>query len=104
MDGQLAFDENSSPQFTHDIQLSDLFIFANPGNGVPAGPYYRLLLDINQAASAPLLSLDTIRIYKSSVGGINSPTFASMTLVWNMDTAGSCGNLYGGATCQTWSG
>jgi len=96
----LPFDENSSPQFTHDIQLSDLFIYINPGNGIPAGSYYRFLLDINQEASASLLSLDTLRIYKSATGGIHNTTFAGMTLVYNMDTAGACGNLFGNATCQ----
>jgi hypothetical protein len=100
----LPFDENSSPQFTHDIQLSDLFIFVNPGNGIPGGSYYRFLLDINQLGAAPKLSLDSLRIYKSATGSINSPTFASMSLIWNMDTAGACGNTFGGATCENVAG
>src|SRR4030095_4199028 len=56
----LPYDEKSGT-FTHDIQLSDLFVFQTPGNGIPGGDYYRFLLDINQKKTEPaFLSLDQI--------------------------------------------
>ena len=102
----VPFDENTSPTFTHDLALSELLLFNNPGNGVPDGDYYRFLLDINQEKSVPLLSLDQLRIYHSPTPSINSPTFAGMTLVWDIDAGGdsACGGLYDGATCSAQDG
>jgi hypothetical protein len=98
----VPFDENTSLQFTHDIQLKDLFVFPTPGNGIPAGNYYRFLLDINQEGSAPLLSLDKIRLYYSATEKITSDTFAGMTLLWDIDGGGdtACGGLFDNATCD----
>jgi hypothetical protein len=107
------FDENNSPQFTHDIQLKDLFIFPTPGNGIPAGTYYRFWLDINQQGATPNLSLDKIQLYKSNVGSIIDKTFPleQMTLLWSMDgnsgtddTACAAVTLHGDATCQDIAG
>jgi len=103
--GTAAYDEKASI-FTHDIQLSDLFVFTSPGNGIPGGDYYRFLLDINQENHAPLLSLDKIRIYASSTASIDSElsgtSLPGATLLWDLDTAGyACGNTHDGASCES---
>jgi hypothetical protein len=99
----VPFNENTTLQFTHDIQLSDLFVFPTPGNGIPAGNYYRFLLDINQTGANPLLSLDKLRIYHSATGSITDTGFAGMSLLWDIDAGGDvgCGGLFDNATCST---
>jgi hypothetical protein len=101
----LPYNEKSGI-FTHDIQLSDLFVFQTPGNGIPAGDYYRFLLDINQNKTVPaFLSLDKIRIYGSATGSIHDPLSGDQlpgaTLLWDLDTAGyGCDNVHAGAACE----
>jgi len=104
----LPYDEKQGI-FTHDIQLSDLFQFPTPGNGIPAGNYYRFLLDINQNKTDPAyLSLDQIRIYASTTPSINDPLAGDQLpgadLLWDMDAAGACGNVHGGAICDATAG
>jgi len=67
----LAYDENTSPTFTKDIQLSSVPIV----NG-----FYEFLLDINQTNADPILSLFEIQIYTrasalaTNPNGGNDPT------------------------------
>ncbi len=70
------FQENSSPQHTHSLLLSDIPI-VTIGNAT----YLEFLLDINQigkndpkegSLSSSLLSLDALKIYQSNDGELNS--------------------------------
>jgi SdrD B-like domain len=54
----LQFDENNSPQFTRSQLLSGV-----PRVTIGTTVYRQFLLDINQKASQPLLSLDELRLY-----------------------------------------
>lgn len=54
----LQYDENNSPVFTRSLPLSEVPVVVH--NGIA---YREFLLDINQKASAPLLSLDELRLY-----------------------------------------
>lgn len=67
----LANDEQSSPQFTRNLQVSEVPIVVNPTGAAP-GSYYEFLLDINQSSGgdAELLSLDEIIICTSNSGGL----------------------------------
>jgi hypothetical protein len=62
----LQFDENKSPQFTRSLKVGDV-----PLVSVDGVLYREFLLDVNQKSSAPLLSLDELRVY---VGPSGSPT------------------------------
>jgi MYXO-CTERM domain-containing protein len=80
----VAFDENTSPNFTRDVQLSDL-----PSRTVGGTNYFEFLLDINQQGANPLLSLDAVQIYTSGAGSQTTSNVASLgTLRYNMDGAG----------------
>src|SRR5262249_55027686 len=59
-------DENSSPNFTRHLNLS-----AVPIVTIGGVQYREFLLDINQMANNPLLSLDELQLF---VGNANSPT------------------------------
>jgi hypothetical protein len=63
----LRYDENSSPQFTRSLLLTDVPIVTF--NGID---YREFLLDINEAngGKKSLLSLDTIEIYLADAGDI----------------------------------
>ena len=61
----LQFDENKSPQFTRSLTLDQVPIVNV--NGVS---YRQFLLDINQKASSPLLSLDEARIFLGGTGNL----------------------------------
>jgi hypothetical protein len=61
----LQFDENKSPTFTRSIHLSDI-----PEVNIGGVSYRAFLLDINQKASEPLLSLDQVRIYEGNSGNL----------------------------------
>ncbi|HEX3151803.1 MAG TPA: SdrD B-like domain-containing protein [Gemmataceae bacterium] len=84
----LQFDENKSPQFTRSITLGTV-----PVVTIDNVPYRQLLLDINQTASSPLLSLDELRLY---VGGTSNlvgydaatKTLAGMNPLFDLDGAG----------------
>lgn len=54
----LQFDENKSPQFTRSLKLADV-----PEVNIGGVLYREFLLDINQKASQPFLSLDELRLY-----------------------------------------
>jgi hypothetical protein len=56
----VQFDENTSPQFTRLLRLTDV-----PEVDLGGVRYKEFLLDINQKASSPLLSLDELRLYSS---------------------------------------
>jgi hypothetical protein len=78
----LQFDENTSATFTHSLLLSSLATVTIGGS-----TYYQFLLDINQTANEPLLSLDQLKIYVQNTGNI--ATLAGLTnLVYNMDAGG----------------
>lgn len=75
----VAFDENSTANWTHDVQLQDLRI---------VGDYYEFILDINEPGVVPesLLSLDEIQIYTSSVGGKTTTNLSQLgTLRYDLD-------------------
>src|SRR5947207_3200256 len=59
----LQLNENKSPQFTRSITIGDV-----PVVMVDGVTYREFLLDINQKASASLLSLDELRLYVSTSG------------------------------------
>jgi len=81
----LKFDENSSPEFTRSLKLSDVPV-------VNFGIDYRqFLLDINQTGTNPHISLDALEIYLGSSGAVTgyseSPSNLG-TLIYDLD-AGS---------------
>jgi hypothetical protein len=81
----VPFDENTSPTFTRDLQLS-----AVPIVNIGGTNYREFLLDINQTSNDPLLSLDEVRVYQAATGGINSNTFAGLgTAIYDMDAGGA---------------
>ncbi|MFB3920631.1 MAG: PEP-CTERM sorting domain-containing protein [Terriglobia bacterium] len=71
----LNFDENSSPTFTHDILLAGTEV-----TNVSGTNYYVFHLDINQTGAAPLLSLDDVQIFTSSIASQNVGTFTGGVL------------------------
>ena len=77
-----AFDENSSPVFTHSIQLSEI-----PIVNIDGTDYREFLLDINQRRRRPLLSLDELQIYLNATDGdLTTTTLASLgTLIYDLD-------------------
>lgn len=81
-------DVNTSPTFTHDLTLSAVPVVVNPGTKI--GSYYEFLLDINQTAANPLLSLDKIDIYTRSTAlssaSLLSDLTGSSTLRYSLDT------------------
>ena len=80
----LQFDENSSPQFTHDLPLS-----AVPIVNIGGTLYREFLLDINQTGADPLLTLNEVEIYVHSTANVgNYGSGALTTPVWQLDGAG----------------
>ena len=80
----LAFDENSSPTFTHDLSLSTVPIFNINGT-----LYREFVLDINQTGKKPLLSLDQVKIFLSNNGDFADPSTDLSTLgtlIWDLDS------------------
>jgi hypothetical protein len=76
--------------WTHDLLLADVPVVTNP-TGAPAGSYYQFLLDINQTAANPLLSLERLLIFESntaSISGTLADLQAAATLRYNLDGAG----------------
>lgn len=57
----LQFNENRSPTFTHALQLGSVPVVTIKGVA-----YREFLLDINQTASSPMLSLDELRLFVGS--------------------------------------
>ena len=84
----LQFDENKSPQFTRSLTLGEVPIVT-----VDGVDYRQFLLDINQKASSPLLSLDEVRVFLGSAGnltGYNTTThqLAGQDAVFDLDSGG----------------
>jgi uncharacterized surface anchored protein len=84
----LQFDENQSPQFTRSLPIGQL-----PGVTVNGVSYREFLLDINQKASSPLLSLDELRLYVGQAPDLTgydptTQTLAGLTPIYDMDGAG----------------
>jgi hypothetical protein len=83
----LQFDENSSPVFTRNLQLSAVPVVMV--NGVA---YREFLLDINQKSSSPKLSLDEVRIFTSGTAGLTGynpteKTLGGETAKFDLDSA-----------------
>ncbi len=76
----LLNDENSSPTFTHDLQLAS--VPTQTFNGII---YYEFLLDINQEGNDPGLTLDKLQICTSSTGGQTIADTCPGSLVYNLD-------------------
>jgi hypothetical protein len=84
----LQFDEKKSPVFTRSLQLS-----AVPTISFNGTVYYEFLLGVNQKASAPLISLDELRLYQGNAPdllGYDSAThqLAGLSPVCDMSTGG----------------
>src|SRR4051812_9726612 len=54
----LQYNENSSPQFTRSLKLSEV-----PQVTINGKVSLEFLLDVNQTAANPMLSLDDLRVY-----------------------------------------
>lgn len=67
-------DVNSSPTFTHDLQLT-----AVPQVTLGGIAYYEFLLDINQTNNNPLLSLDKIQLYTRATALTEADDLADLT-------------------------
>ena len=76
----LQFDENKSPQFTRSLLLSNV-----PLVDIGGVKYREFLLDINQKASQPFLSLDQLRVYTGSAGDLSQLPGAA---VYDLDAGG----------------
>ncbi len=80
----VAFNENTSATFTHDLQLGDVGL-----RTIGAITYLEFLLDINQNSGGDneFISLDEVRVYTSAGNGHNSSDLATLgTLRYAMDT------------------
>jgi hypothetical protein len=80
----VQFDENTSPQFTRGLALADV-----PVVDIGGVKYREFLLDINQKASQPLLSLDELRLYTGNapdLTGYNAAThqLAGLNAVYDL--------------------
>ncbi|HEY1378620.1 MAG TPA: SdrD B-like domain-containing protein [Gemmataceae bacterium] len=84
----LQFDENKSPVFTRSLQVGDV-----PLVSVGGVLYREFLLDVNQKASAPLISLDQLRVYVGDTPdatGYDATTrqLAGLDAVYDLDAGG----------------
>ncbi|MBI2806750.1 MAG: hypothetical protein HYX68_17360 [Planctomycetes bacterium] len=84
----VQFNENTSPQFTRSLLLDDV-----PVVNVGGVNYREFLLDINQKASQPLLSLDELRIYLGGAGNLSgyvasTQQLAGLNAVYDLDANG----------------
>jgi hypothetical protein len=84
----LQLDENKSPTFTRSLAAADV-----PVVWVNGVAYREFLLDINQKSSAPLLSLDELRLYVGGAPNLTgydaaAKTLAGLTPVYDLDGAG----------------
>jgi SdrD B-like domain len=85
----LQLNENKSPQFTRSITIGDVPVVVVDGVA-----YREFLLDINQAGSKPLLSLDELRLYVGTAPNLTgynatSKTLAGLAPVYDLDSAGN---------------
>ncbi len=81
------FDVKRQPQYTHDIQFSDLQSTATTINGVA---YFQILLDVNEPDGAKsIITLDTLQIYTSAVGSQTTTNVMTLgTLRYDLDANG----------------
>src|SRR5262245_13524097 len=82
---KLNFDENSSPTFTHDLQLKDIPMVEHNNNW-----YREFLLDVNEPNNngAVPVSLNKVKVFTNPVGSIlasGSDISELGTLRWDMD-------------------
>ena len=84
----VQFDENTSPQFTRSLSLDSV-----PIVDIDGVQYREFLLDINQKASQPLLSLDELRLYVGNAPDltgydVNTHQLAGMNAIYDLDGGG----------------
>jgi hypothetical protein len=84
----LQLNENKSPTFTRSLRVADV-----PTVWVDGVAYREFLLDINQKSSAPLLSLDELRLYVGGAPNLTgydagAKTLAGLSPVYDMDGGG----------------
>ena len=84
----LQFDENKSPQFTRSLTLGDVPVVTINGTA-----YREFLLDINQQASSPYLTLDELRIYVGPTAALSGydaglKTLGGQTSLFDLDGSG----------------
>lgn len=78
-----AFDENTSGNFTRNLTLSEIPIVT-----IGSASFYEFILDINQTSANPLLTLNQVKIFTSTVGSQTTSNISSLgTLRYNMDAA-----------------
>jgi hypothetical protein len=83
----LEFDENNSPTFTRSLPLSTVPLVTLNGTN-----YRVFLLDINQKASSPLVSLDQLQIFVGASGnltGYSSRSLAGLPAIFDLNPDGS---------------
>ncbi|MBI1831949.1 MAG: hypothetical protein HYR84_10920 [Planctomycetes bacterium] len=85
---RVQFDENTSPQFTRSLALNSV-----PTVNISGIKYREFLLDINQKASQPLLSLDELRIFMGGAPNLTGYDGAAHQLtglnaVYDLDAGG----------------
>src|SRR5947209_7420248 len=85
----LQFNENKSPTFTRSMSLAGVPVVDFGGT-----QYYEFLLDINQKASQPLLSLDEVQLFtggRPDLTGYDliTGTLAGQSPVYDMNPAGN---------------
>jgi PEP-CTERM motif len=79
----LLNDENSSPIFTRDLQISEI-----PTVNIGGTNYYEFLLDINQTANDPGLTLDGLQVCTSASGDLLATDTCPGTLKYSLDAGG----------------
>ena len=84
----LQFQENKSPQFTRDLRTADV-----PAVTIGGVRYREFLLDINQKASQPLLSLDQLKVFVADAGGrtgydVATGKLSGLAPVYDLDATG----------------
>lgn len=84
----VQFDENTSPQFTRGLALADV-----PVVDIGGVDYREFLLDINQKASSPQISLDELRIFVGNAPNLTgydvvSHQLAGLPAVYDLDSGG----------------
>jgi hypothetical protein len=77
-DGTPVYDDLAGT-FTHSLLISGI-----PTVTINGVTYYRFLLDINQTAADPLLSLDDLQIFLEGVGNLTVPVNALGTPIYDL--------------------
>ena len=81
------FDVKRQPQYTHDIQFSDLQKTTVMLNGIS---YFQILLDVNEPNGAKsIIKLDELQLYTSAIGSQTTTNVSSLgTLRYDLDFYG----------------